>query len=159
MVGGSGERYLLRVVAQHADWWNYNFRGREDYLRKQEVLKHHCREVGREYAAIQHVVRVGILLAETEREVERLKAQPHVRPAEAGDLVGTPARVTETLLQAIAAGAHSSGIGCLRIPASLCDRSSVACIANTVWREWRREPVLFIAHHTDGGIICREIDS
>jgi len=105
-VGGSGERYLLRVVARHADWWNYNFHGREDYVHKQEVLKQHCREVGREYAAIRHVVRVGILIAETEREVERLKAQPHLRPMEAGDLVGTPARVTEMLLQAIAAGAH-----------------------------------------------------
>ena len=24
MVGGSGERHLLRVVARHADWWNYS---------------------------------------------------------------------------------------------------------------------------------------
>ena len=106
MVGGSGEKYLLRVVAQHADWWNYSFRGREDYVHKQEVLKNHCREVGRDYAAIKQVVRVGILIAETEREVERLKAQPHVRPVEEGDLVGTPARVTEMLLQAVQAGAH-----------------------------------------------------
>ncbi len=73
MVGGSGEKYLLRVVAQHADWWNYNFRGREDYAHKQEVLKNHCREVGRDYAEIKQVVRVGILIAETEREAERLK--------------------------------------------------------------------------------------
>jgi alkanesulfonate monooxygenase SsuD/methylene tetrahydromethanopterin reductase-like flavin-dependent oxidoreductase (luciferase family) len=105
MVGGSGEKYLLRVVAQHADWWNYNFRGREDYAHKQEVLKHHCRDVGRDYAEIKQIVRVGILIAETEREVERLKAQPHVRPVEEGDLVGTPAQVIETLRGAIAQGA------------------------------------------------------
>src|SRR5689334_18338240 len=31
MVGGAGERYLLRVVAQHADWWNYGFSDSETY--------------------------------------------------------------------------------------------------------------------------------
>jgi alkanesulfonate monooxygenase SsuD/methylene tetrahydromethanopterin reductase-like flavin-dependent oxidoreductase (luciferase family) len=105
MVGGSGEKYLLRVVARHADWWNYNFRGREDYAHKQEVLTHHCREVGRDYGKITQVVRVGILSAETEREAERLKGQPHVRPLEEGDLAGTPAQVTEALRGAIAQGA------------------------------------------------------
>ena len=105
MVGGSGEKYLLRLVAQHADWWNYNFRGREDYARKQEALKRHCRDVGRDYAEIKQIVRVGILIAETEREAERLKGQPHVRPMDEGDLVGTPAQVIETLRGAIAQGA------------------------------------------------------
>ncbi|RIK36485.1 MAG: LLM class F420-dependent oxidoreductase, partial [Chloroflexi bacterium] len=37
MVGGSGEKYLLRVVAQHADWWNYGFRDAESYTHKQAV--------------------------------------------------------------------------------------------------------------------------
>ena len=34
MVGGHGERYLLRVVARHADWWNYPFRGLDVYAQK-----------------------------------------------------------------------------------------------------------------------------
>ena len=59
MVGGHGERYLLRVVAQHADWWNYPFRGLDLYAHKQEVLKWHCRDVGRNYDEIRQVVRVG----------------------------------------------------------------------------------------------------
>ena len=105
MVGGSGEKYLLRVVARHADWWNYSFRGRESYAQKQEVLRQHCREVRRDYDAIQQVVRVGILIAETERDLERLKAAPHVRPMEEGRVVGTPAQVTEALLGAVAQGA------------------------------------------------------
>jgi alkanesulfonate monooxygenase SsuD/methylene tetrahydromethanopterin reductase-like flavin-dependent oxidoreductase (luciferase family) len=106
MVGGSGEKYLLRVVAQHADWWNYGFKGREAYAHKQEVLKHHCREVGRDYGEITQVVRVGILIAETERDIERLKAEPHVRPSDEGDVIGTPAQVTEALLGVIAQGAQ-----------------------------------------------------
>jgi alkanesulfonate monooxygenase SsuD/methylene tetrahydromethanopterin reductase-like flavin-dependent oxidoreductase (luciferase family) len=105
MVGGSGEKYLLRVVAQHADWWNYNFRSREDYAHKQEVLKRHCRDVGRDYGEIKQIVRVGILIAETEREAERLKGQPDVRLLEEGDLAGTPAQVIEVLRGAIAQGA------------------------------------------------------
>jgi alkanesulfonate monooxygenase SsuD/methylene tetrahydromethanopterin reductase-like flavin-dependent oxidoreductase (luciferase family) len=106
MVGGSGERYLLRVVARHADWWNYSYKGRAAYAHKQEVLKHHCRDVGRDYDEINQVIRVGILMAETAHELERLKAQPHVRPMEEGRLVGTPAQVIEALREVIAQGAH-----------------------------------------------------
>src|SRR5207237_8743315 len=80
MVGGHGEKYLLRVVASHADWMNYPFRDSALYTHKQEVLKRHCREVGRDYDTIRQVVRVGILIAETERELERLKAAPDTRP-------------------------------------------------------------------------------
>jgi len=105
MVGGSGEKYLLRVVARHADWWNYSFHGREHYAHKQEVLGAHCRDVGRDYDEIKQVVRVGILIAETEREIERLAAQPFVRPMEEGRVVGTPAQVTETLLGIVEQGA------------------------------------------------------
>ena len=106
MVGGSGETYLLRVVAQHADWWNYSFRDRATYAHKQDVLKRHCREVGREYAAIKQVIRVGILIAETETELKRLQTLPDVRPMEEGRVIGTPAQVTEALAEVVAQGAH-----------------------------------------------------
>jgi alkanesulfonate monooxygenase SsuD/methylene tetrahydromethanopterin reductase-like flavin-dependent oxidoreductase (luciferase family) len=106
MVGGSGERYLLRCVAQHADWWNYSFRGLEAYAEKQEVLKRHCRDVGRDYDTIQQVVRVGILIGDSEREVERLKARPDTRPLRDLHLVGTPAQVTEALQGVVRQGAH-----------------------------------------------------
>ena len=106
MVGGHGEKHLLRVVARHADWWNYGYKGRDVYAHKQEVLKAHCRDAGRDYDAIRQVLRVGILIAESERELQRLKAAPHVRPMEAGRVIGTPAQVTEALQQVIAQGAH-----------------------------------------------------
>jgi alkanesulfonate monooxygenase SsuD/methylene tetrahydromethanopterin reductase-like flavin-dependent oxidoreductase (luciferase family) len=105
MVGGHGEKYLLRVVAEHADWWNYGFRDHALHAHKQEVLKAHCRDVGRDYDQILQVVRVGILIAETEREVERLKTAPFVRPMVDIRLVGTPARVTETLQRIVKQGA------------------------------------------------------
>ena len=106
MVGGHGEKFLLRVVAQHADWWNYGFRDLALYAHKQEVLKSHCREVGRDYDEIVQVVRLGILIAETEREVERLKDAPGVRPMTDIRLAGTPAQVTETLRSIVKQGAR-----------------------------------------------------
>jgi len=106
MVGGHGEKFLLRVVAQHADWWNYGFRDLALYAHKQEVLKSHCREVSRDYDEIVQVVRLGILIAETERDVERLKDAPGVRPMTDIRLAGTPAQVTETLRSIVKQGAR-----------------------------------------------------
>jgi alkanesulfonate monooxygenase SsuD/methylene tetrahydromethanopterin reductase-like flavin-dependent oxidoreductase (luciferase family) len=104
MVGGAGEKYLLRCVAQHADWWDYIFRDPATYTHKQEVLKQHCRTIGRDYEEITQVINVGILIAETEQEIQQLKVQPWVRPMEQG-VIGTPAQVTEILLGIIKQGA------------------------------------------------------
>lgn len=116
MVGGSGEKYLLRVVARHADWWNYSYRGRAAYAHKQEVLKQHCREVGRDYDVIRHVIRVGILIAESEREIEQIKARPDTRPLDDIQLVGTPDQVTETLHDIIRQGAHRLTVNFADVP-------------------------------------------
>ena len=104
MVGGHGEKYLLRVVAEHADWWNLSFRGHDVYAQKQAALQRHCKDVGRDYDAIVQVVRVGILIAETEAEILRLRALPWVRPDVR--VIGTPPQVTEILRQIVAQGAH-----------------------------------------------------
>jgi alkanesulfonate monooxygenase SsuD/methylene tetrahydromethanopterin reductase-like flavin-dependent oxidoreductase (luciferase family) len=104
MVGGAGEKYLLRVVAQHADWWNYVFTDPQTFTHKQAVLQEHCRAAGRDYDEITQVVRVGVLIAETEEDIRRLQEQPYVRPMESG-AIGTPEQVTEMLLSIVAQGA------------------------------------------------------
>lgn len=114
MVGGHGERHLLRAVAQHADWWNYPFRGFETYARKQEALKQHCRDVGRDYDEIQQIVRVGILIGENERQVAWIKARPETRPDI--HLVGTPDQITETLLGIVARGAKMLTVNFADVP-------------------------------------------
>ena len=116
MVGGHGERYLLGVVARHADWWNYSFRDLPTYVQKQEVLKAHCREAKRDYDAIEQVVRVGILIAATEREVERVKLRPGTRPLADIHLVGTPAQVTDTMLAIRKQGAHRFTVNFADVP-------------------------------------------
>jgi alkanesulfonate monooxygenase SsuD/methylene tetrahydromethanopterin reductase-like flavin-dependent oxidoreductase (luciferase family) len=105
MVGGSGEKYLLRVVAQHADWWNYSFTGSEMLTHKQEVLKQHCDAVGRDYDQITQVIRAGILIAETERDLQLLKEQPYVRPLDSSTLAGTPEQIAAALLGIVQQGA------------------------------------------------------
>jgi alkanesulfonate monooxygenase SsuD/methylene tetrahydromethanopterin reductase-like flavin-dependent oxidoreductase (luciferase family) len=105
MVGGSGEQYLLRVVARHADWWNYDFKDAATYTHKQAVLRQHCDAVGRNYDDITQVVRVGVLIAETEQEAQQIQARPETRPLEHG-AIGTPEQVAELLLSIVRQGAH-----------------------------------------------------
>jgi alkanesulfonate monooxygenase SsuD/methylene tetrahydromethanopterin reductase-like flavin-dependent oxidoreductase (luciferase family) len=116
MVGGSGEKHLLRVVAKRADWWNWTYKGREAYARKREALQGHCREVGRDYDTIQHVIRVGILIAETDAEIARVKARPDTRSLDDIQLVGTPGQVTETLLDIVRQGAHQLTVNFADVP-------------------------------------------
>jgi F420-dependent oxidoreductase-like protein len=54
MVGGSGEKKTLRLVAQYGDACNlYAFDNPEEVRRKLEVLRRHCEEVGRRYDDIE----------------------------------------------------------------------------------------------------------
>jgi alkanesulfonate monooxygenase SsuD/methylene tetrahydromethanopterin reductase-like flavin-dependent oxidoreductase (luciferase family) len=116
MVGGHGERYLLRLVARHADWWNYPFQDLATYAQKQEVLKAHCRDARRDYDELQQVVRVGVLIGESEREVERIKRRPETRPLTDIPLVGTPDQVTETLRAIMVRGADRLTLNFADVP-------------------------------------------
>jgi len=51
MIGGQGERTLLRLVAQHADMWNGNC-GFAEFPHKLDVLAQHCERAGRDMASI-----------------------------------------------------------------------------------------------------------
>jgi alkanesulfonate monooxygenase SsuD/methylene tetrahydromethanopterin reductase-like flavin-dependent oxidoreductase (luciferase family) len=62
------------------------------------------------------VVRVGILIAESERQVERLKRADWIRPLTDIQLVGTPAQVTEALLGITAQGAHRLTVNFADVP-------------------------------------------
>jgi F420-dependent oxidoreductase-like protein len=52
LIGGSGERKMLRLVAQYADVWN-STAPIEEMPHKLEVLRRHCDSVGRDPATIQ----------------------------------------------------------------------------------------------------------
>ncbi|WP_426562683.1 LLM class F420-dependent oxidoreductase [Angustibacter sp. McL0619] len=52
MVGGSGEKKTLRLVAQYADACNLFSAGPDSIRHKLEVLRGHCADVGRDYDEI-----------------------------------------------------------------------------------------------------------
>lgn len=55
LVGGSGEKVTLRLVARFADGWNA-FGPPEGYARKNAILDQHCAEVGRDPWSIERTV-------------------------------------------------------------------------------------------------------
>src|SRR5690606_33511122 len=53
LIGGSGEKRTLRLVAEYADEWNATATPPEEYERKVEVLAQHCRAAGRDIDQIE----------------------------------------------------------------------------------------------------------
>jgi probable F420-dependent oxidoreductase len=58
LVGGSGERVTLRLVAEHADAWN-TFGPAASFHRKSQVLDEWCADVGRDPAEIERTVAIN----------------------------------------------------------------------------------------------------
>ena len=71
LIGGSGERRTLRIVAKHADAWNIMFAGPDAFCRKRDILLRHCAEVGRDPREIRSTLASGILLGRDRAELRR----------------------------------------------------------------------------------------
>lgn len=79
MIGGSGERKTLRMVAQYADISNLNLTEPEEIAHKLAVLREHCDRLGRDYDAIEKSCQGGAVdpVADPDgflRKMERLAA-------------------------------------------------------------------------------------
>jgi F420-dependent oxidoreductase-like protein len=74
LIGGSGERKTLRLVAKYGDACNL-FGNAEVVKHKLEVLNRHCEEVGRDPAGITKTRLGGLVLAPTHDEAERRAAE------------------------------------------------------------------------------------
>jgi F420-dependent oxidoreductase-like protein len=51
-VGGSGERRTLRTAAMYAQHWNFVGGPVEEFVRKRDVLREHCADIGRDPSTI-----------------------------------------------------------------------------------------------------------
>jgi F420-dependent oxidoreductase-like protein len=99
MIGGSGERKTLRMVAQYAD--ASNFFGDADRIRHLiGVLEGHCERLGRDPAEITKTRLGTVIIADTQEEAERrlgvLRERAGIPPERlATFLVGDPDTVAE----------------------------------------------------------------
>jgi len=59
-IGGGGEQLTLKVVAKHADIWNFAGGPVETFAHKVDVLRGHCATVGRDPEAIELSVQVPV---------------------------------------------------------------------------------------------------
>ena len=73
MVGGSGERKTLKIVAKYADACNL-FGSAETIKRKLKVLKDHCESVGRDYNSILKT-KLGAIIVDDDKEIAKSRVQ------------------------------------------------------------------------------------
>jgi F420-dependent oxidoreductase-like protein len=73
LVGGSGERKTLKIVAKYADACNL-FGSIQTIKRKLDVLKEHCKSVGRDYDSILKT-KLDLVVIDDSEELARKRAQ------------------------------------------------------------------------------------
>jgi F420-dependent oxidoreductase-like protein len=61
LIGGSGERKTLRLVARYADVCNFTVSEVDEVRHKIDVLKRHCEREGRDFATIRVTVQGGAI--------------------------------------------------------------------------------------------------
>jgi F420-dependent oxidoreductase-like protein len=66
LIGGGGERVLMRIVARHADVYNNMAVFQADLPRKVEALRRRCDEVGRDFDEIEISQQCLVVIAEDE---------------------------------------------------------------------------------------------
>jgi F420-dependent oxidoreductase-like protein len=109
MIGGSGEKLMLRVIAKHADQWN-TFGSAEVFRHKIEVLKEHCVAVGRNFDDIEVSWAGAALVTDSRGEKEellgRFAAAFGITPEQyaLGALVGSASEVRDRVASFIEVG-------------------------------------------------------
>jgi alkanesulfonate monooxygenase SsuD/methylene tetrahydromethanopterin reductase-like flavin-dependent oxidoreductase (luciferase family) len=101
LVGGGGERRTLRTVAKYADACNLGG-GIANVKRKDEILRRHCEEVGRDESEIERTVGAGtVIIRDSREEAQRAYAEMWARHRNAepwsNQPVGTVDDVVERL--------------------------------------------------------------
>ena len=106
MIGGGGERYLLRVVAEQADWWNIPNASPETYRHKLRVLEGHCGAVGRDPSEIVKTLANIVAIAERSEEAwELARRSPFIPEGEEHRyIVGDPEEVANRIEEYVRLG-------------------------------------------------------
>jgi F420-dependent oxidoreductase-like protein len=109
LIGGAGEKLLLRVVAEHANTWNCPNNASTELPRKLEALKRHCDRVGRDFEEIEISEQCICVLGADDKEFKSKWSLAKQLLGAIFDLEktafrGTPPQVTEQLISRRAQG-------------------------------------------------------
>jgi len=77
LVGGSGERKTLKIVAKYADACNL-FGSTESIKKKLDILKEHCKSVGRDFDSILKT-KLGTIVLDNNREAAKDRIEENFR--------------------------------------------------------------------------------
>jgi alkanesulfonate monooxygenase SsuD/methylene tetrahydromethanopterin reductase-like flavin-dependent oxidoreductase (luciferase family) len=94
MIGGSGEKVTLRLVAQYAQFCNVGG-DPETVGRLLEALKGHCDRLGRDYDAITKSAYTMVMIGKDEADVERKRETLSRYIPRRGASIGTPEQLIE----------------------------------------------------------------
>lgn len=103
LVGGSGERKTLRLLARHGDIGHWFGGPVEELKRKRGIFEDHCVTEGRDPSTVLLTIGMNIILVDNEKEGKALfdripdERKPMVR-------IATPAQAAESLQQYVDAG-------------------------------------------------------
>jgi len=104
LIGGGGERVLMRIAARHADIWNNLAVFQPQLGRKVEALRRRCAEVGRDFESIEVSQQCAVVIAEDDGAARQAlaKAQKvyggHMGAAlEEHGIWGSPERVIDRI--------------------------------------------------------------
>jgi alkanesulfonate monooxygenase SsuD/methylene tetrahydromethanopterin reductase-like flavin-dependent oxidoreductase (luciferase family) len=101
LVGGGGEKILLRIAAEHADIWNNLAVNQGSLDRKIDVLRRHCDAVGRNFADITLSQQTLVVIGEDENDgLDKMRKATSLYGGHLGDIEkhgiwGSPAQVIE----------------------------------------------------------------
>jgi F420-dependent oxidoreductase-like protein len=102
LIGGSGEKVLLRIAAQYADIWNNLAVFQAQLGAKVEALRRRCDEVGRDFSELRVSQQCVVVIEETEaRARESLERAKKIYGGHMGGALeehgiwGTPERVID----------------------------------------------------------------
>ncbi len=95
IIGGTGERFLLRVVAELADEWNCPANSAMEFDKKLSALKRHCADIGRDFKDLRISAQTVCVLVNSKSEYDEKLTIAKKRYGFFGEidkfgLVGTP---------------------------------------------------------------------
>jgi F420-dependent oxidoreductase-like protein len=102
LIGGAGEKRLLRVVAEHANIWNCPNTAAQVLPHKLEVLKRHCEAIGRDPQTIEVSEQCVMILGRDEKDLRQKRqfakqALGSVFDIDKTALQGTPDQLIEAI--------------------------------------------------------------